>query len=121
MVTATRGLGQFTIHEPSCGRHMKVLPHLAYKPFNWGKIAPERGRSEVGSIQSIIEVCPRTGKKRPFVFELSRCFHWLGNLVRREKIIGIQPLNEFALAKGQSAISCCGRTLIFLRDNRNIL
>src|SRR5438477_3570347 len=59
-------LSQFARHEPSRGRHVEILPHLPNEPFNWRKIAPERGRSEVGFIDSIIEGCPGGREKRPF-------------------------------------------------------
>ena len=51
---------------------------------------------------------------------LLRCRHLLGNLVRREKIVCVQPLNIVALAKLEGLVSGGGRALILLRHNGNI-
>ena len=76
---------------------------------------PKRRRDEAGAVSAIIEVGPRRGKKYSPVLEFPQCRKLPLDLIRRKKVIRIQPLDILPLAEAKAIVASGRRTLVVMR------
>ena len=94
---------------------------LPCQPLSRVKVGTERRRNELSFGWAISERGPRRRKKRPPVPCLLRCLHLVGNLVRRKKVVRIEPLNILAATQRRCCVSGGCSSLIRLRYHPNFI
>src|SRR5712672_3946891 len=96
---------------------MEVAFPFSQQPFQGVEVAPESSRNKSRLHWPIQEVSPFARDEPEFTFALLRSFHLPLDLVWREEVVGVQPLDVISLAKLECFVSRCRRPLIFLRND----
>src|SRR5271170_7656002 len=100
---------------------MKVLTHLARQPFRWIEIAPQRSRLKLGPVVSVQKLPPSARYEGLFTSTLLGFRHLHRNLVWRQKVVRIKPLNVVSPGMRIGCVSSRGRALVLLCDDLNSL
>jgi hypothetical protein len=104
--------GEFSARHPSRRLHVLVFAHFPHKPLDRRKVLPQGSRDEARALDLIPEVALRRGKKYPFAVTIAKSCKLPLDLVRRQKVIRVQPLDVIPLTELKRMVA--GRRCTFV-------
>ena len=107
---------QFTTDEPSRRLHVRTSFDLAEEPLNRCEIGPQRTRYKLGAVRPMQKATPRRREHLAAVRLTIESLELTCNLVRREEVISIKPLDVVAPAQRKRVVPSGRGALISLAD-----
>src|SRR5262249_38883225 len=102
------------------GLHIQVLAHFPNQPFGRWQVAPEGRWLEPRALRTIHKVRPAGRQQTAAPATAFHERHLPKNLVRRQKIIGVEPLDVVALTEGKCLVTSPRRAFVVLPHNENL-
>src|SRR6185369_3709957 len=76
---------------------------------------------ELSFAGAIPKPSPRRRKQHSIACSSLHCLHLACDLIRGQKVVSIEPLDKIALSARKQVVPCRSRTLVSLRNDRNLL